>query len=527
LAVTTLLCTGVGTTVEMAPASATVTTLCKGYSACSKAGMTASGYASASGTMWWRMYTGHNCTNYAAYRMVRSGLPNVRPWSGNGNATYWGAKMSGITNKTPAVGAVAWWKAGVSPAGSAGHVAYVERVVSSDQIIVSQDSWGGDFSWARVTKATSGWPSGFIHFNDVPLLNTVAPVITGTAKVGSVLSASSGTWKPGDASLAYQWRANGAKITGATASTLTVPLAQLGQKITVRVTASKLGYPTTSVVSAATRAVLPGVISNTGAPTIAGAARVDSTVSASSGTWFPAPDSLSYQWQADGAPIEGAVTTTLKIDPSLVGKALSVVVTAHKAGYVDVAAASAATAAVAPGTLTMTKAPTVSGVPRPGQTLTLTPASVVPGAAASVLWLRAGVPVPGANATTYRVTAADLGSRIRARITLTRPGYTTVTTRTAGTARVRSTPHIKVSLRQPGPHRLVVTATVTAFGANPVAGVVRIRARGRLLKEVPLHNGTMTTRLTGLSSGAWTFRVVFPTTPTVTRGIVERRITIL
>jgi hypothetical protein len=52
-------------------------------------------------------------------------------------------------------------------------------------------------------------------------------------------------------------------------------------------------------------------------------------------------------------------------------------------------------------------------------------------------------------------------------------------------------------------------------------------ARGRLLKEVPLHNGTMTTRLTGLSSGAWTFRVVFPTTPTVTRGIVERRITIL
>ena len=105
---TTLLCTGVGTTVEMAPASATVTTLCKGYSACSKAGMTASGYAGASGTMWWRMYTGHNCTNYAAYRMVRSGLPNVRPWSGNGNATYWGAKMSGITNKTPAVGAVAW-----------------------------------------------------------------------------------------------------------------------------------------------------------------------------------------------------------------------------------------------------------------------------------------------------------------------------------------------------------------------------------------------------------------------------------
>ena len=121
--------------------------------------------------MYWRMYSGHNCTNYAAYMMVRSGLPNTRPWSGGGNATYWGTSMPRITDGTPRVGAVAWWKANTGPAGSAGHVAYVEKVVSADQVIVSQDSWGGDFSWATITRGSGNWPSGFIHFNDRELVN--------------------------------------------------------------------------------------------------------------------------------------------------------------------------------------------------------------------------------------------------------------------------------------------------------------------------------------------------------------------
>ena len=131
-----------GLTVAPAPAQAAVSTLCDGYKACAQAGMSHAGYAQASGTMYWRMYSGHNCTNYVAYRMIQSGMSTARPWDGGGNATYWGSHMSSITDQTPAVGSVAWWKAGVYPAGSAGHVAYVEQVVSPEEIIVSQDSWG-------------------------------------------------------------------------------------------------------------------------------------------------------------------------------------------------------------------------------------------------------------------------------------------------------------------------------------------------------------------------------------------------
>ena len=102
--------------------------------------------------MFWRMYAGHNCTNYAAYRMVRSGMPNVRPWSGPGNAEYWGTSVPNLTDSVPRVGAIAWWRANAGPAGSSGHVAYIQRVVSANEIVVSQDSWGGDFSWASITR---------------------------------------------------------------------------------------------------------------------------------------------------------------------------------------------------------------------------------------------------------------------------------------------------------------------------------------------------------------------------------------
>ena len=66
--------------------------LCTGYTACKNAGYPNAGYAANNHRMYWRMYSGHNCTNYVAYRMVKAGMPNVRPWSGGGNATNWGVR---------------------------------------------------------------------------------------------------------------------------------------------------------------------------------------------------------------------------------------------------------------------------------------------------------------------------------------------------------------------------------------------------------------------------------------------------
>ncbi|HEX8511382.1 MAG TPA: CHAP domain-containing protein [Propionibacteriaceae bacterium] len=144
------------------PASATYLKLCTGYASCKATSYSHFGYEAAAKTAYWRMATGHNCTNYVAYRLVRNGMPNIRPWAGTGNAYNWGIANKAITNSTPKVGAVAWWGANQSPIGKSGHVAYVERVVSSTEIITSEDNWGGNFHWRRVTK--THWPTGFIHF---------------------------------------------------------------------------------------------------------------------------------------------------------------------------------------------------------------------------------------------------------------------------------------------------------------------------------------------------------------------------
>ncbi|GAA2475266.1 CHAP domain-containing protein [Terrabacter carboxydivorans] len=138
--------------------------LCTGYDACATAGYSNSGYKDHSSTSYWSQSTGHNCTNYVAYRLVTNGLPNKRPAQLSGNAYNWGTAFASQTDDAPAVGSVAWWGQSFS---STGHIAYVEKVVSADQILVSEDNWGGDFRWRSVTRSGGLWPAGFIHLKDM------------------------------------------------------------------------------------------------------------------------------------------------------------------------------------------------------------------------------------------------------------------------------------------------------------------------------------------------------------------------
>jgi len=151
-----------------APAAhARLVTLCTGYAGCANAGYSDHGYGAASGTMYWRQYAGHNCTNYVAYRLITTnGMSATKPWSGTGNANTWGHYNAAITDDVPAVGSVAWWDANAGLGGSSGHVSYVEQVISPTEIIVSDDSASGDFHWRRITRDGTGWPTGFIHFKD-------------------------------------------------------------------------------------------------------------------------------------------------------------------------------------------------------------------------------------------------------------------------------------------------------------------------------------------------------------------------
>ena len=521
---TTLLVTG-GLATTAAPASATVTTLCVGYTGCAKLGMSDAGYAKASGTMYWRMYSGHNCTNYAAYRMVKSGLANSRPWTGGGNATRWGTSMASKTNGTPTVGSVAWWKAGVYPAGSAGHVAYVEKVVSADEIIVSMDSWRGDFSWARITRASRGWPSGFVHFNDVKLANKSLPAVTGSPKVGTRLTASPGAWSVSGATYSYQWLANGAPVSGATSSTLTPTQALKGKQLSVKVTVAMRGYATTYAISAATAAVAPGVLSSTAPPTVSGEPQVDQTLSAQPGSWDPGSPQVSYQWLADGVAVPGATSSTLALAPPLAGKKMSVQVTASKTGYTAVRARSATTQPVALGVMAPTAPPNLTGQTSRGSTLQVGASAVPAGATSSIRWMRGKTRIPGAKGSTYRLTNADLGHRMRAVVLVNRPGYRQLVLRTSWTPFVRTTPTVRMSTI-PGPQRLNLRVTLRAAGLSGANARVQVRTGGELVRVVPIRGGAASATLTGLRPGTRIYKFRIPATDSTNPVVITRRLTI-
>lgn len=518
------------TTVTARPAKASVADpqssggtaiLCWGYNGCARAGMGNGGYASVNNRMYWRMYSGHNCTNYAAYRMIHAGMPNARPWTGSGNATNWGVAMSRITDGRPSVGAVAWWRAYHSPAGSAGHVAYVERVVSSDTIIVSQDSWHGEFSWKRITRAGGQWPSGFVHFRDSALRNTALPKVSGTPKVGSTLTATPGRWSMSGVNLRYSWRADKVPIPGANSSTLVLQPSQRGKHIRVRVYASKSGQRRVSRASNETNAVARGLVSNVSRPTIVGSAQVGQTLSTTPGTWSPSTASLLYVWRADGEPIPDQNGTTLTLTPELLGKVIGLRVWASKDGYKRAARRAVPTGPVEAGSMSLTGSPTISGGNRPGQTLSLTHGTPRPrDAQVAVQWLRDGVAVAGANRSAYTLSKADLGHRVTAQVSARRKGYRNFVAKSQASPTVRALSKLTTTAKRVK-RKLTLTVKVTAPDVSDIDGAVGVRRAGKLLKTIRVTDGVGQATLE-LPKGLSRLRIYYRGARTVSVGRVWR-----
>ena len=315
----------------------------------------------------------------------------------------------------------------------------------------------GSLAGFTPTSATSGETAA------VPPPSVVAGAVTisGTAAVGSTLTANPGAWAPADAALSYQWLRDGVAITGATAVTYTPATADLGLRLSVSVTGTRTGYTPATAVSAQTaivsqQTVIAGTVAITGAPYAL------STLTANPGTWSPATVRLSYQWLRDGVAIPGATGQTYSIPLTDIGHTLSVSVTGSRFGYVSATAVSAPTAPirqqrVAAGTVTITGTPMVTS------TLTAHPGAWTPAnARLSYQWLRDGVTVPGATDQTYTPTTADTGHTLTVSVTGTRFGYVSATAVSAPTAPVQAA------------H--VVAGTVTITGTATAGSRLRANA---------------------------------------------------
>jgi len=140
-------------------------------------------------------------------------------------------------------------------------------------------------------------------------VNTVAPVISGTAVEGNSLAVSTGSWTGFPAAFDYQWARDGSPITDETASTYLLTADDVGKAILCTVTAHNSAGDTDADSNAVTP-IAPGVPTNVTPPAITGNLTVGSTLTGSHGTWDQTIDSYAVQWKRAGSAITGAVGFT-------------------------------------------------------------------------------------------------------------------------------------------------------------------------------------------------------------------------
>ncbi|GAA1918905.1 DUF11 domain-containing protein [Nocardioides hwasunensis] len=291
---------------------------------------------------------------------------------------------------------------------------------------------------------------------------TTGPVaaISGEAVLGGTLTATPtglDATTPSAQSFSYAWAADGAEIDGATGTTLALSPALVGARITVTVTARRFGYVDAASTSAATAPVARATFATGPSAAISGEAVFGATLSATpgpsqTGSTSPTADSLTYQWLADGTPIEGATGPTLAMTSSLVGREITVAVTAHRVAYVDAVGVSAPTAPVAKAAFTAGPTASVSGTAQVGQTLTADAGVPAPSPEHyAFAWRADGAAIAGATGSTLTLTSAQRGQRISVTVTASRTGYADVTSTSAPTAPVSTdqAPGLELSLAVP------------------------------------------------------------------------------
>ena len=129
--------------------------------------------------------------------------------------------------------------------------------------------------------------------------NTTLPAITGTIKVGSTQTVSTGTWSNTPTAYSYQWQksADGiswTNLSGETASTYVPTFDVANLRIRVSVGAGN-AVETATVTTAIISGFLPPQA--TAIPVVTGTMTVGQTLTSTSGTWPGTIDSYVYQWQ--------------------------------------------------------------------------------------------------------------------------------------------------------------------------------------------------------------------------------------
>jgi hypothetical protein len=196
-----------------------------------------------------------------------------------------------------------------------------------------------------------------------PTINTAAS-IPGTPQVGVPITAVDATWNHTVTSTAYQWTSGINAIPGATSLTYTPVTADIGNKLTITVTATNSGgtsAPSTSGQSATVIGPSGNPPVNINPPTISGLSppQVNSTLTAHTlaSDWTNGPTGFAYQWNS--SPAVSLTTASLSAHNTSANPAYNQTNfnTPNPAGL-NVANFTPATTNIGPGPTTMATDPT-------------------------------------------------------------------------------------------------------------------------------------------------------------------------
>jgi Ca2+-binding RTX toxin-like protein len=335
------------------------------------------------------------------------------------------ADVDGIPTSGSGAIAYQWSAGGVAISGATGSTLVLTQAQVGKTITVAArytDIFG------TLESVTSSATTAVANVNDAP---TGSVTISGSATRGQTLTAANtladvdGIPTSGSGAISYQWRADGAPISGATSSSFLLTQAQVGKAVSVTASYTDSGGTTESVTSSATAAVTnvnsgpAGAVTITGTPTQGQTLTAANTLADPDGIPTSGAGAIAYQWSAGGVAISGATGSTLNLTQSLVGKALTV-----RASYTDnfgqaESVISAATSVVANVNDAPTGAVSISGNASQRHSLlatnTLADVDGIPGSGAGAIsyqWRANGAPISGATGSTFSPTPTQIGKVI-------------------------------------------------------------------------------------------------------------------
>jgi hypothetical protein len=146
-------------------------------------------------------------------------------------------------------------------------------------------------------KNITGW-----HW-DLLAANTVAPVTTGSALVGSTLSVNPGTWANNPTTFLYRWLRGSYLIPGANASTYVLQEDDDFDNITAQVAAVNTAGTSAWVSANAIGPIAYLDTAVTTAPSLSGTSLIGSEIAIVPGVYTNFAKETAFEWQADGVKI--------------------------------------------------------------------------------------------------------------------------------------------------------------------------------------------------------------------------------